>query len=118
MIFDKVAQQWVCTNPFELVTGIRLCHLLMEQKVSSIIAGTVLIYERDYALIMFQTSEILYIHSLTEESDVDFEKGSSVIFDKKLLCWEIFDLDSFPPFSKCRLPSIRELEIYNKVCSV
>lgn len=117
MIFDKAAQQWVCANPLELVTGMRLCHLLMQQKVSSIIAGTVLVYERDN-LILFQTSEILYIHYLTEESGVGFEKGSGMMLDSGLLKWENFDLDSFPPFSKCRLPTIMELEIYNRLCDL
>lgn len=117
MIFDKVYQQWVCTNPLELVTGIRLCHLLMLQKVTSIIAGTVLAYEGDN-LILFQTSEILYIHYLTEESGVDFEEGSSIMLDSGLLKWKSVDLDSFPPFSKCRLPAIGELEIYNKLCNL
>lgn len=118
MIFDKAAQQWVCTNPLELATGMRLCHLLMLKNVSSIIAGTVLVYERSYSLVMFQTSEILYIHYLTEESGVAFEKGSSIILDRRLLKWENFDLDSFPPFSKCRLPSVMELDIYNKICNL
>lgn len=118
MIFDKAAQQWVCSNPLELVTGMRLCHLLMLKKVSSIIAGTVLVYERNDTLIMFQTNEILYIHYLTEESGVDFEEGSCVIFDKKLLRWDNYDLHSFPPFSKCRLPSVMELDIYNKICNL
>lgn len=117
MMFDKVAQQWVCTKPHELVTGMRLCHLLMQKNVSSIIAGTVLAYERDN-LILFQTSEILYIHYLTKESVVGFEKGSGIMLDSGLLKWEKFDLGSFPPFSKCRLPSIMELEIYNKLCDL
>lgn len=118
MIFDKAAQQWVGENPLELVTGIRLCHLLMLKKINSIIAGTVLLYNRKDYLIMFQTSHIIKLHLTEKESVVDFEKGSCIRLNKATLKLESFYLDHFPTFSDCRLPTIGELEIYNKLCNL
>lgn len=118
MIFVKAAQQWVCENPLELVTGMELCHLLMLKKIYSIIAGTVLLYDRTDYLIMFQTSDIIKVPLTEKESVVDFEKGSCIGLNKATLKWESFDLDYFPTFSECRLPTIEELKIYNKLCNL
>lgn len=118
MMFNKADQQWICTNPLELVTGMKMAHLLMLEKVSSIIAGTVLLYERKDCWIMFQTSDIIKLHLTEKESGVDFEKGSCIRLNRATLKWESFDLDYLPPFSECRLPTIGELEIYNNLCNL
>lgn len=117
MIFDKAAQQWICTNPLELVTGMRMAFILSEKKEYSIIAGTVLCV-RNNDLFMFQTNEPLRIAYITDDTSIDFEKGSCIRFRSSSRRWEVCDMDFLPPFGECRFPSLSELKSYNKLCKL